>query len=1350
METSLSLIEHKLRLSNIPQDSVSDLWENNFYDSNISLPPSHEVYKHSAWQDFTSFLLASQEESLGIWNVLMRVGVHQDSVTAAVFIALSEGRETILRLWACLGYVCILCVEGANVYKLFHPVVFQRCVECVCSVTKGNGGKEDVPAARQDECSDMDVDSEGSGALESGDEMELIGKILTEMKKLLKSFRFQLHPDSLVHLITALFSLIKNSAEPSHSLCSLAWRCVEEVHRPLHGDEKAVLSEVIKHLFPLLTFQTREGKNQSSIPKHLQQLSEHALSYLQTLLDSGLMEREAKITFIVIPRHLCMKCPPLTQYKSKCSRIVRELVSRLPEEEFSAFFRWFSSLLSSRRHEHRNMSVSVALEFILSTHEDCQVSLGSESESEERSNLCDFLLDCVVRRCSDSVCPVRSNALQALSELSSSSLPNIQESVRGLLSASGCPLLSMLARRLTDEKAGVRKSGLVALESLLRLMPAEAIADWTQLIRQRAFDSSLTVRKQVVSSLRELLLLSPTSRPLQHLFLSGLLPLVTDPESAVQERSAEVLYEEIFSGLGPHRANSAPPLAWELLTYLCREESFPQQRYFLFLLQRLGKAGKLSRQLMLNLFSYADGAHHETCWRLLALLSQQTGAIDVDRVYAAWRKSLDAPACSQEETFSMVKVLSNLHLGLSDFQADRLKSWLAESVEKFSLDPDKISLSVNALILLCQHPKNPVSERPGWFSSWAARMICSCNLHIKDCLQSTETRATESDCSEQQLIPYLSLLGELITVSPDNIDPDIPPLVQWALIQKRRQNPDCSFSDNIHLSERTRAFVCILFGKLCLVKQELAYDSPDLLAEELFTSSSVPIKNNIIIVLCDLCIRYPNLIENYLSHVSPCLRDASYVVRRQTLTLLTQLIQEDYIKLRGALIYHLLAVINDSELGDLVKYCLKHVLLKKYPRAFYHHFIECIFYFQDNRNHPSLNQFSKSQMEVARFALPGAHNTKKRFCIYNYMLEQLSDEQRFNLSARIVQDILGSIVDRILKLEDSNDLVITDALSVLCSDEIKLSCVKTHSVENLEDDEREAMEAAVTLQSDMIKTLVKKDVIDNIIPTIISVKRLLQKQRSPLLSHLMRYLYRLKVDYKEKFSEVLAADKQLAEEIEFDIKRYEEDLAQVRRNANVRASLSAAEAALSNPNFSPLLLLSPLSNTVTKTLREVRRPSRMENSPSVLQLTRLTSIRGETRRRIMSPLTIACNTPLVNETDGSPDLQTAKKRNKSVNRTRGGCIRPTEQQEKEIGFRRPKNKPSNEHELTLATPPTMEQDVLLNSFASSPPVCLDTSSRANIQRISVRGSVKNVISFSPAHELSDNSPTWNLSLREKH
>ena len=77
----------------------------------------------------------------------------------------------------------------------------------------------------------------------------------------------------------------------------------------------------------------------------------------------------------------------------------------------------------------------------------------------------------------------------------------------------------------------------------------------------------------------------------------------------------------------------------------------------------------------------------------------------------------------------------------------------------------------------------------------------------------------------------------------------------------------------------------------------------------------------------------------------------------------------------------------------------------------------------------------------------------------------------------------------------------------------------------------------------IISQHVKTNVIENIVPIVIALKRKLEEMRSPIIDDLMSYLREIMKDYKNEVKEILSADKQLAAEIQFDLKRWEDEQA---------------------------------------------------------------------------------------------------------------------------------------------------------------------------------------------------------------
>lgn len=140
-------------------------------------------------------------------------------------------------------------------------------------------------------------------------------------------------------------------------------------------------------------------------------------------------------------------------------------------------------------------------------------------------------------------------------------------------------------------------------------------------------------------------------------------------------------------------------------------------------------------------------------------------------------------------------------------------------------------------------------------------------------------------------------------------------------------------------------------GKLCLQNEDLAKRSVAQMARELLTSRHPAIRNNIIIILCDLSVRYSTKVDPYITTISSCLKDESLLVRKQTLTLLARLLQEDYIKWKGPLFFHFASCLVDSDLNRFGEFCLTHLLKVRHPTMFYQHFVESVFFLNSYEKH---------------------------------------------------------------------------------------------------------------------------------------------------------------------------------------------------------------------------------------------------------------------------------------------------------------------------------------------------------------------------------------------------------------
>ena len=222
------------------------------------------------------------------------------------------------------------------------------------------------------------------------------------------------------------------------------------------------------------------------------------------------------------------------------------------------------------------------------------------------------------------------------------------------------------------------------------------------------------------------------------------------------------------------------------------------------------------------------------------------------------------------------------------------------------------------------------------------------------------------------------------------------------------QPPKTSFVPTTRL--QTVAIVSL--GKMCLQNEQQAKRIIPAIGAMLDKKISSGMKINIIFVLSDMCVRYATLIEPLMPQVTACLRDQDKEVRKNTLTLLINLLQEDYLKLKGSFFYRILQCLTDNqeEIRNTVVFYVNERLLKRFPKILQQHFVECVFHYNRFEEHESYNKFKQSKEEIELFSMEGPENSKDRMMLYKFMLDHMPDDQRFETTHRLCQDILGKLL----------------------------------------------------------------------------------------------------------------------------------------------------------------------------------------------------------------------------------------------------------------------------------------------------------------------------------------------------
>lgn len=736
-------------------------------------------------------------------------------------------------------------------------------------------------------------------------------------------------------------------------------------------------------------------------------------------------------------------------------------------------------------------------------------------------------------------------------------------------------VLSMLKRRSSDEKVFVRKSALQAFESLVRLLQNDCQMG-VNILEERCRDPSLSVRKQAMQSLSALLMDLPTCYFIQKAWLNGVLPLILDCETTLQEKCMKCLEEVLLQNLCTYNRSLSNQyqLTWSLLQIMSGEEEESLRRYFQRAVSQWARL-KLIKVSHINVLKTHIGTeHNKAAWMMLSELSTAKVRFDCSFVVQFWKEncSLDSGNESTSTCKYVLKVLLNVAESVPFEEKQELVADLSKRLLQFCSPIDLITVTMATIKKLIEDNK---------FEKNKLKTLCQDILQASDKYLSklilSEKENTAVD--EEKVICHLFTLGEVCQLHPGYPIKHILLVVQSIIaspcisdfVLKCSQGSAASQTnglDNLSktksvkdhetllhfagskLSSRVRGHAFITLGKFCLQNEDLAKKCVAALVRELEMSSEEAIRNNVVFILCDLCIRYTTLVDQYIPKVATCLNDVSPLIRKQTMTLLTMLIQEDYLKWKGPLFYRFITTYLDEqlELQKFSEFCFVHCLLVRNPNIMFYHFIECIFYFNRYQKHPMYNRFTQDQNNKNIIDLRGKSKFELRWRLYTFMLQHMTDEHKINLSAKLNQEILAGVVDGIIELDADGTTVLQDSLTILGSKEIKISLIVNKQNEGNLDEEEMAAAVIAKMNKNLISKVMKKNLIENVVPIVTSLKLILETKRSPVLKELMLYLRELIKDYKSEIQQILGTDKQLADEIEFDLRKFEEQQQEAEEN----------------------------------------------------------------------------------------------------------------------------------------------------------------------------------------------------------
>ncbi|XP_054821462.1 uncharacterized protein LOC129320202 [Prosopis cineraria] len=515
----------------------------------------------------------------------------------------------------------------------------------------------------------------------------------------------------------------------------------------------------------------------------------------------------------------------------------------------------------------------------------------------------------------------------------------------------------------------------------------------------------------------------------------------------------------------------------------------------------------------------------------------------------------------------LLQTISNVSVELPSEPAADLAHNLLKRIEEFNMHSTEVDAHVKALATLCKRKASNLPESEGLVMKWVHQVLLRASKIIEKFISEHSGKNKESSFftpprsgtrrdrkstalskSLPEAVTAIYTIGTLVLVCPSADMSTVVPLLHTIITSGSSDPKSNKLLGPATSLKQTAPSLCIqgwlTMGKLCLADGKLAKSYIPLFVQELEKSESAALRNNLVVMMADFCVRYTALVDCYIPKITRCLRDPCELVRRQTFILLARLLQRDYVKWRGVLFLRfLLSLVDESEkIRHLADFLFGNILKVKAPLLAYNSFVEAIFVLNDCHAHNGHNESHGSGKDSRLFSIRGSdeNSRSKRMHIYVSLLKQMAPEHLLATFAKLCAEILAAASDGMLSIEDvTAQSVLQDAFHILACKEIRISSTRSSTTESADIEEEVGTDNGSAARGKIITQVVKKGLIQNTVPVFIELKRILESKNSPLTGSLMECLRVLLKDYKNEIDDILVADKQLQKELIYDMQKYE-------------------------------------------------------------------------------------------------------------------------------------------------------------------------------------------------------------------
>lgn len=700
-------------------------------------------------------------------------------------------------------------------------------------------------------------------------------------------------------------------------------------------------------------------------------------------------------------------------------------------------------------------------------------------------------------------------------------------------------LLWVLNVHARNKRANIRRVSLILLCNLFLINEKFMEKYYLSLLLNSCSDCSMIIRKVAVSGLTDLILKYPNNSNVLKYWFKGLIHLVGDRDSKIQEIAVECMNRVILNNIKPYstktiESNNSPleDISWRVLDYALNEKV---GKYMMCLCEKWHSDGFLTDHVIKDIMTYVSSLTHKWTVQslfLLQLISHQLPIKNMSPIVQYYKFHFDTWFSNEENHAEQNVLLTHAQMVLDiiflnyKFLDKEIKQQFLNEFEdllfNFKVPTRLISKSLDIYTVLQLDEPNKRNKNMNQLFQIICESMESCkNMDTEECM-----------------MRYIYTLGDIGLVQHLQIKPKFQKYL-LALLHNTDKPISTAF----------KTIIVLTVGKLSIVDESFAKEAIVEFGLILKSACHPSIKINALTALADLCLRCTTLVEQAIPEMCVCLKSDSLSVKRVALKLLTSLILEDYIKLRDVAFFALLCMLEDSDnqvRQETSSFIINYLLIKN-KDIMERKLIEVIFHFNGytgERANGVVDCFTSPELK-AFFSMEGESKKAQRRDVYRFMVTHMLDGNKLRLMAKICKNIFDVVVVDLTannEVKDRAMSVMRDAFWIMKVKEMALTCDKPRESNN--DGGLGTLAIVVDLvKKQLVTDTYVKTMGDYIIPSLLKLKYELDKNKKihpSIMNDLRAYLCNLisgKSPAKKEIIDLISVDGDLITEILHDVKQ---------------------------------------------------------------------------------------------------------------------------------------------------------------------------------------------------------------------